>query len=143
MKVFLTGATGFIGGAVARKLIGDGHEVVALVRSPGKAGALRQDGCQLVEGDLSSTAKIQAAAAGCDAAIHGAAIYEIGVLPERASVMRASNVAGTEHALDGLIAAGIPRILYVSTVGVFGNTGGQEVDETFQRDLAAGVASVS
>jgi len=142
MKVFLTGGTGFIGGAVARRLRADGHEVVALVRSPSQAGALRALGCELVQGDLSSAEKIAEAAAGCGAAIHGAAIYEIGITADRAAVMRTTNVEGTAHALDGLIAAGIPRIVYVSTVGVFGNTFGRTVDETFMRNPADGFVSV-
>jgi len=53
VKAFLTGATGFIGGHVARMLRERGDEVVALVRSPRKAAALTELGCELVEGDLS------------------------------------------------------------------------------------------
>ena len=54
MRAFVTGATGFIGGHVARKLRERGDEVVALVRDPTKAGDLRRLDCELVEGDLSS-----------------------------------------------------------------------------------------
>ncbi len=142
MKVFLTGGTGFIGGAVARQLRDLGHDVVALVRNPAKADGLRQVGVTLVEGDLSSAAAIEAAAQGCDAAIHGAAIYEVGVTAAQAQRLRESNVDGTKAALDGILAAGIERVVYVSTVGVFGNTKGATVDETYERSLSDGFLSV-
>lgn len=142
MKVFLTGGTGFIGGAIARQLRDLGHDVVALVRSPEKADDLRRIGATLVQGDLSDPAAITAAAAGADAAIHGAAIYRVGVTGGEAKQLRAANVDGTRHALDALIDAGVPRIVYVSTVGVFGNTKGQTVDETYSRDEADGFLSV-
>lgn len=142
MKVFLTGGTGFIGGAVARQLRDLGHDVVALVRTPAKADDLRRIGATLVEGDLSSAAAIEAAATGCDAAIHGAAIYEVGVSAAQARRLREANVDGTKAALDGILAAGIERVVYVSTVGVFGNTKGQTVDETYERTLSDGFLSV-
>lgn len=129
MRVFLTGATGFIGGAVARQLRDAGHAVVALVRDPARAGALADLGVELVRGDLHSAEVIREAAAGADAAVHGAAIYKVGVLAREAEELRRTNVAGTEQVLDALIAAGVPRIVYVSTVGIFGNTGGAVVEE--------------
>lgn len=142
MKVFLTGGTGFIGGAIARQLRDLGHDVVALVRSADKAADLLRIGATLVDGDLSDPVAITIAARGCDAAIHGAAIYEVGVGAARAAAMRAANVDGTRHALEGILAAGAQRIVYISTVGVFGDTKGEVVDETFQRDLSTGFLSV-
>ena len=142
MKVFLTGGTGFIGGAIARQLRDLEHEVVALVRSPEKADDLRRIGASLIEGDLSDPTVIARAAEGVDAAIHGAAIYRVGVTGGEAKRLRAANIDGTRNALDGLIEAGVPRIVYVSTVGVFGNTKGTTVDETFTRDEAEGFLSV-
>lgn len=134
MKVFLTGGTGFIGGHVARLLRDRGDEVVALVRTPGKAGALRASGCELVEGDLSSVDAIRAAVAGCDAVVHAGAVYKVGIPKSEQAAMYASNVTGTETVLDAAIAANVPRIVYVSTVGVFGDTHGKLVDESFRRD---------
>ncbi len=95
MRVFLTGGTGFIGGTVARQLPDAGHEVVALVRDPARAGALREAGVELVRGDLSSAEVITEAARGADAAIHGAAIYKVGVLAAEAAQLRRANVDGT------------------------------------------------
>jgi dihydroflavonol-4-reductase len=141
MRVFLTGGTGFIGGNVATKLRMRGDEVVALVRSPDKAAKLREAGCELVEGDLSDMAAIRRGLEGADACIHAAAIYKVGIPKKERQPMVESNVNGTENVLDAAIDAGTSRIVYVSTVGVFGNTKEQIVDETYQRDESEGFLS--
>ncbi len=135
MRVFLTGATGFIGGHVARQLRARGDDVVALVRSPAKAAALREAGCELVEGDLSSDRAIRAGVAGADAVIHAGAVYEVGIPKSEHAAMREANVRGTERVLDAAIDAQVARIVYVSTVGVFGDTHGELVDEGYRRDV--------
>jgi UDP-glucose 4-epimerase len=66
MRAFVTGATGFIGGRVATKLRRRGDEVVALVRSPDKAGGLAAMGCESVAGDLGEEEGIRRAVEGCD-----------------------------------------------------------------------------
>jgi nucleoside-diphosphate-sugar epimerase len=141
MRIFITGATGFIGGRVAEKLRERGDDVVALVRSPDKAGRLRELGCELVEGDLSSTGAIKGAVEGADACIHAAAIYKVGIPKKDRQPMYESNVNGTENVLDAAIEAGVGRIVYVSTVAVFGNTKEQVVDETYERDESEGFLS--
>jgi dihydroflavonol-4-reductase len=134
VRVFVTGATGFIGGHVARKLRERDDTVVALVRSPAKAAALRDLGCELVEGDLSDADAIARGVAGADAVIHAGAVYKVGVPKSEHAAMYESNVAGTERVLDAAISAGVPRIVYVSTCGVFGDTHRELVDESFRRD---------
>ena len=141
MRAFLTGATGFIGGRVARKLVERGEEVVALVRSPGKAEELRELGCELVEGDLSSAEAIRRGVEGCDAAFHIGAVYKVGVPASGHEAMFDANVHGTERVLDAAIDAGTKRIVYVSTVNVFGNTKGRVVDESYRRAEADGFLS--
>jgi dihydroflavonol-4-reductase len=133
VKAFVTGGTGFIGGQLVRKLRERGDEVVALVRSPEKAGELKQLGVQLVEGDLTAVDAIRRGVEGADAAIHGAAIYKVGIPKSQHEEMYETNVRGTERVLDAAIQAGVPRIVYVSTVNVFGNTNGETVDETYER----------
>jgi nucleoside-diphosphate-sugar epimerase len=134
MRAFVTGATGFIGGYVARKLRDRGDEVVALVRSPEKARELETLGVELVEGDLSTDKDtLRAAMKGADAVFHIAAVYEVGIPKKDRPAMREANVGGTERVLDAAIAAGVPRVVYVSTVAVFGNTDGKTVDESYER----------
>lgn len=130
----MTGGTGFIGGHVARKLRDRGDEVVALVRTPAKAGDLKTLDCELVEGDLSSREKLQKAMTGCDAVFHVAAVYKVGIPTRECDEMRAANIGGTERTLDAAVAAGVKKIVYVSTVGYFGNTRGRVVDETYVRE---------
>jgi nucleoside-diphosphate-sugar epimerase len=132
VKAFVTGGTGFIGGRLISRLRDHGDEVVALVRSPDKATRLRGLGCDLVEGDLSSTEAIRRGMEGCDAAFHVAAAYKIGIPKSERPAMHDANVGGTERVLDAAIDAGVKRIVYVSTVGVFGNTKGKVVDEAYR-----------
>ena len=141
MRVFLTGGTGFIGGEVARRLRERGDEVRALVRTPAKAQALRDLGCELVEGDLFDEARLVEACRGTDAVVHGAAVYEVGVPATRRDALVDANVRGTERVLGAALAAGVRRAVYISTVAVFGDTGGVVADEGWTR-AAQGFTSV-
>jgi len=132
MRVFLTGGTGFIGGRVATKLRERGDEVVALVRSPERAMDLSAAGCELARGDVGDRAAIAAAMAGCDAAVHGAAIYEVGIPSAEHRRMYETNVVGTENVLRAALDARVPKVVYISTVAVFGNTRGRVVDESYE-----------
>jgi nucleoside-diphosphate-sugar epimerase len=132
VKVFVTGATGFIGGEVVRRLRERGDEVVCHVRSPGKAAALNDLGCELVSGDLGDERAIRQGMAGCDSVIHAAAVYEVGIPESQRPAMREANVGGTERVLGAALELKIPKLVYVSTVGVFGNTHGRIVDESYE-----------
>ncbi|HET7120335.1 MAG TPA: NAD-dependent epimerase/dehydratase family protein [Solirubrobacterales bacterium] len=132
MKVFVTGGTGFIGGEVVRQLRARGDEVVCLVRNPEKGAALAALGCQSVSGELGNEVAIRTGMEGCDAVIHAAAVYEVGIPASQRPAMRDANVGGTERVLGAALALGIPKVVYVSTVGVFGNTNGQVVDESYE-----------
>jgi nucleoside-diphosphate-sugar epimerase len=132
MRVFVTGGTGFIGGHVARLLRERGDDVRALVRSPDKGAALTELGCELVPGTLSNKDAIRTGMEGCDAAIHGAAVYEVGIPESEHQAMYEANVIGTDNVLRAALEAKLDRVVYISTVGAFGNTKGQVVDETYQ-----------
>ncbi|MEK6277600.1 MAG: NAD-dependent epimerase/dehydratase family protein [Actinomycetota bacterium] len=132
MKVFVTGGTGFIGGHVVRKLRERGDDVACLVRIPEKGKELADLGCELVGGDLSDSKAIEAGMQGCDAVIHGAAVYEVGIPKSARSAMYDANVSGTERVLRAALEQQIPKVVYISTVGAFGNTHGKVVDETYQ-----------
>lgn len=131
MRVMLTGGTGFIGGQVARRLRDRGDQVCALVRSAAKGKELEALGCDLVIGDLADKDAIAKALEGCDAAIHGAAVYEVGIPASEHRAMYESNVLGTEHVLSAALAAKTPKVVYISTIGAFGNTEGEVVDESY------------
>jgi len=140
-RIFLTGGAGFVGGAVARLLRAMGDDVVAVVRDPSAAGPLREIGATVSGGDLSTSDAIRAAMAGCDAAIHVAGSYRIGISSSERPAMYEANVAVSERVLDAAIDVGLPRIVDISTVNTFGNTHGLVVDETYVRDLTAGYLS--
>ena len=132
MRAFVTGATGFVGGRLAARLRERGDEVVALVRDPGKAGPLRDLGCSIAEGDLSSRDALASAMDGSDAVFHVAAIYRNGVPASRRDDLLAANLTGTENVLDAAVEAGVARVVYVSSNVAFGDTHGAVVDETYE-----------
>ena len=109
MRVFITGATGFIGGHVVRALRERGDEVRALVRSPEKGRMLAELGCNLVAGTLSNKDAIASGMQGCDAAIHGAAVYEVGIPESERQAMYEANVIGTENVLRPHSTRSFPR----------------------------------
>ena len=126
-RYFVTGATGFIGGELTKQLIGRGHQVVALVRSPAKAALLRALGVELHAGDIRDRDSLRAPMHGAAGVFHVAAWYKIGLTEPAAEEI---NVGGTRNVLEIARELAIPRIVYTSTVGVFGDTHGQLVDES-------------
>jgi dihydroflavonol-4-reductase len=132
MRVFVTGGTGFIGGHVVSKLRDRGDQVVALVRNPEKAMALTELGCELVTGGVTDGDAVREGISKCDAAIHMAAIYEVGIPKGKRTAMYEANVLGTETVLRAALDTKVPRVVYVSTVAAFGNTEGKVVDESYQ-----------
>ena len=133
MKIFLTGATGFIGAYVADRLRARGDDVVALVRSPGKAGALKELGCTLIEGPLSDEGAVRAGIEGCDAIVHVAGAYKVGVTQDECRDMHRTNIDGTATVFGAGVEAGVDRIVYVSTINYFGNTFGRVLKEGDER----------
>jgi nucleoside-diphosphate-sugar epimerase len=132
VKVFATGGTGFIGGEVVRQLRARGDEVACLVRTPAKAALLTELGCELISGDLGDTEALRKGMKGCDALIHAAAMYEVGIPAKQHPAMYEANVRGTERTLQAALEAKVGKVVYVSTVGIFGNTHGKTVDETYE-----------
>lgn len=132
-KYFVTGATGFIGGEIVKQLIGRGHKVVALVRSPHKAGMLKALGVEMHAGDITDRETLRAPMQGVDGVFHVAAWYKVGVHEPLADSI---NVDGTRNVLKTMRTLGIPRGVYTSTVAVFSDTGGAVPDETYRYDGA-------
>jgi dihydroflavonol-4-reductase len=141
MRVFITGGAGFIGGAVARRLVARGDRVTAVVRDTARAAALEALGVELRQGDLSRTAAIVDAMRGTDAAIHLAGDYRVGIPANERPAMLDANVGLVHRVLDAASTAGLERVVHVSTVNTFGNTEGRIVDERYRRDLTDGFLS--
>lgn len=133
MKIFMTGATGFIGTSTVRHLTEQGHQLTCLVRDRSRATELNEMGCDLVDGDLSGQDRLAEQMQGSDAVIHNAALYEVGIPESRHQALKEANVDGTANVLGACLTSGIPRVLYVSTCAVFGNTRHEIVDESFER----------
>ncbi len=141
MRVVTTGGAGFVGRAVVGTLAERGHEVVALVRDPARADFLVRENVRLEASDLSSAEQLTEQLGGAEALIHGAGMYRVGLKGHERKQMWDANVGTTERVLDAAILAGVPRIVYISTVNAFGDTHDQIVDETYARDLDAGFLS--
>ena len=136
MRVWVSGGGGFVGGAVIRTLLARGDKVVAAMRDPRRAPSdFANLGVELVADDLSDVGATTEHLKGADGLIHAAGSYRIGIPRSEHGRMWDANVGTTTRVLDAAEAAGVPRIVYVSTVNVFGNTHGQTVDETYRRDL--------
>jgi len=130
MRYGLTGATGFVGGVLARQLRAGGHEVIALVRDRDRAGRLVDLGVELVAGDLSDVGAIEHVCTGVDGFFHVAGWYKVGSRnPDEGWRV---NVDGTRNALTAAQRAGVPRVVYTSTLAVNSDTGGAVVDEAYR-----------
>jgi nucleoside-diphosphate-sugar epimerase len=132
MRYFITGATGFIGGHVARQLLAAGHSVVALARTPAKAQALADAGAEVVAGDITDRASLVDPMRGCDGVFHIAAWYEVGAKDtSRAATI---NIDGTRNVLEVMRELAIPKGVYTSTIAVHSDTHGALVDEGYRYD---------
>ncbi len=118
MKAFVTGGTGFIGGAVVRKLVKAGHTVRALVR-PG-ADTRQLDGLPVerIEGSLEDVESLRRGMAGCDWVFHLAALYAF--WGYRWEDFYRVNVEGTRRVLETAHELGIPRIVHTSSIAALG-----------------------
>ena len=123
--VLVTGATGFVGWHIARKLLERGDEVRVLVRDPKRLREL--DGAEIVQGDLRDAASLTRACEGCSVAFHAAADYRLWTRDPRE--MFRSNVEGTRNFLNAAKSAGLGRVVYTSTVGCIGVPEGGIGDE--------------
>ena len=125
----VTGATGFVGSAVARALLARGQPVRVLVRRGSDRANLTGLEVELAEGDLTDPASLARAVAGCRYLFHVAADYRIWV-PDPAAMLRA-NVDGTTALMLAAAEAGVERIVYCSSVAALGLTkDGSSADET-------------
>ena len=132
MRYFVTGATGFIGGRLVRRLRAAGHEVRALVRTPAKASDLGGLGVSLHAGDITDKESMRAAMRGSDGVFHLAAWYRIGARASERRTAEHINVDGTRNVLELMRELGVPKGVYTSTLAVFGDTEGWVGDESYR-----------
>ena len=118
MRALVTGATGFVGAAVARALIREGWEVRALARKGSDRRNVQHLPLEVVEGDLADRASLDRALAECQALFHVAADYRLGAFDPRQ--LYQTNVEGTRNILEASRQAGIRRVVYTSSVATVG-----------------------
>jgi nucleoside-diphosphate-sugar epimerase len=118
-RIMVTGATGFTGGALAKKLIAQGHTVVALVRPTGNTQLLEALGVILVRGDITNPEAVSKAAQKCDIIYNIAAVYRTAGHPD--SYYEAVNTEGVKHVVNAAIEHQVGRTVHCSTIGVHGD----------------------
>jgi dihydroflavonol-4-reductase len=126
--VFLTGATGFIGGALLERLLSDGAEVRALVRGQDAAERVQRLGAVPVEGDLLGTADLAPAMSGCTVVFHAAGLNHF-CMPDPKPLFRV-NVDGTVRLIEAAARAAIPRVVYTSSAATLGESQGSIGNES-------------
>ena len=129
MKYFITGATGFLGGVLARQLREAGHEVNASIRDPRKASELQSLGVTLFKGDVTDKESMRAAMQGVDGVYHVAGWYKIGAHDK--SDGERVNIQGTRNVLELMKELRIPKGVYTSTVAINSDTHGELKDESY------------
>jgi dihydroflavonol-4-reductase len=128
VRVFITGATGFVGSHVARSYAAEGASLRLLTRQTSRLDSLADIDAEMVTGDLREPEKLRSALVGCDALVHVAADYRLWVRdPDQ---MYAANVNGTRELLKLACEAGVERVVYTSSVATMGfKKDGTIVDE--------------
>lgn len=136
MTTLVTGATGFVGSAVLRRLIAAGHSTRVLTRPDSDRRNIEGVDCEIAVGDLNDPPSLRAAVKGCDAVFHVAADYRIWT-PNPAELYR-TNDGGTRDLLRAAGEAGVRRIVYTSSVATLGlNSDGRPADEATPVSLDA------
>jgi nucleoside-diphosphate-sugar epimerase len=132
MKYFVTGATGFIGGRVARQLIAQGHYVNTVARNPAAARDLAEIGVKVFRGDITDKETMRGPMLEMDGVFHIAGWYKVGVRDRRPAYP--INVLGTRNVLELMRELGIPKGVYTSTLAVFSDTHGAVPDESYRHN---------
>ena len=128
MNVFITGGTGFIGSHLARRLAADGHSLRCLARPTSRTDELRALGAEIITAELHDRAALTRAMQGCDWLFHLANLYTMWH-PHPQEFQR-TNVEGTRCVMEAALAAGVGKVVYLSTVAVLGKPAGRPFNRT-------------
>ena len=131
MRALVTGANGFTGSHLVKALVARGVEVVAFVRRSSQCDRLSPCPITYAYGDITDHAALAQAMTGVDTVFHTAAYVELGLVD--AAAMERVNVQGTQAVLAAAQAAHVSKMVYCSTIGIYGDSQGQVIDETFVR----------
>jgi nucleoside-diphosphate-sugar epimerase len=124
----ITGATGFIGGRLARRLLQEGYQVRCLVRASSDTSQLDELGVEIAVGDLTDTESLTRATEDCHYVLHcGALVSDWATTDEIARI----NIGGTRNLLEATVAASVRRFIHFSTTDVYGYPDGSEIDESY------------
>lgn len=124
----VTGATGFIGGRLARRLVQEGYPVRCLVRASSDTSLLEELDVQIAVGDLTSASSLARAVAGCHHVFHcGALVSDWATTQE----VTAINVGGTRNLLEAAVGASVQRFIHFSSTDVYGHPDGAAIDESY------------
>lgn len=130
MRCLVTGATGFTGGHLARRLASRGDSVVALVRPASDFRGLAAAGIEILEGELTRREDVIAAARGVERIYHIAGAFRTAAHPD--SYYRDVNVGGAVNVLEAARHAGCERVVHCSTIGVYGHVEEPPADENYR-----------
>lgn len=131
MKALVTGANGFTGSHLVKALEQRGDQVIGLVRKSSNLSRLANSQAHIVYGDITDRNALLDAMTGVDTVFHTAAYVELGLV--NAAEMERVNVEGTRAVLEVAKQLGVSKLVYCSTIGIYGDTGGEVINETFKR----------
>jgi nucleoside-diphosphate-sugar epimerase len=121
MPILVTGATGFIGGALVRRLVDHGKRVRCALRGPSAVRGAET----VVVGEIGSQTRWREAVSGVRVVVHLAGVAHLPATAQSADVYRAVNAGGTNSLVQAAVAAGVKRLIFVSSIGVNGETSGE------------------
>ncbi len=132
MKIFITGATGFIGKLLVDRLARTEHEMYCLVRATSQADTLKELGAELIEGDVTNKSSIIQGMSGCDWVVHLANLYSFWEPDKR--LYSNVNIEGTQNVMECALETGVTKVMHISTALIYG----KPADQPFTEESAVG-----
>jgi dihydroflavonol-4-reductase len=127
MKIFITGATGFIGTHLIEALNGKGHTLTCLVRKSSTTKTCKKYGCELVYGDVTDKASVLSGMRGCNWVINLANIYSL--WEPDPSIYSKVNIEGTRNVMEAALETEVKKVVHISTIAIFGNSKDSPITE--------------